>query len=98
MAGVKAEEYLDRMKDKKGVYAADRISYSSCLDAYTKSNAPDAYDNARRLFDSMLELDSSGVPNINPNKVRRLGSEYVVMKVSSEILVFLNPSYHLFFF
>ena len=96
LAGVKAEEYLDRMKDKKGIYAADRISYSSCLDAYTKSNAPDAYDNARRLFDSMLELDSSGVPNINPNKVRRLGSEYVVMKVSSEIFVFLNPSYRLF--
>ena len=92
LAGVKAEEYLNRMKDKKGIYAADRISYSSCIDAYTKSNAPDAYDNARQLFDSMLELDSSGVPNINPNKVRRLGSEYVVINFLSEIFVFLNPS------
>ena len=92
LAGVKAEEYLNRMKDKKGIYAPDRISYSSCIDAYTKSNAPGAYDNARQLFDSMLELDSSGVPNINPNKVRRLGSEYVVIKVLSEIFVFLNPS------
>ena len=70
LAGVKAEAYLDRMKGKEGNFAPDRISYSSCIDAYAKSNTPDAYDHALRLFNTMLELNASGVRGMKPNKVR----------------------------
>lgn len=70
LAGVRAEAYIDRMKGND--VAPDRISYSSCVDAYGKSHAPNAYDNARRIFYEMIELEASGVPRMKPNKVRKM--------------------------
>ena len=95
LAGVRAEAYIDRMKGND--VAPDRISYSSCIDAYGKSHAPDAYENARRLFNEMVELEASGVPRMKPNKVRSRTMCWIYFEGNAPEIVIVLPRYYTIF-
>lgn len=72
-SAARAESVLNKMmtlhESGCGDLSPDNITYSTCIDAYAKSKAPDAFENAQRLFKDLQELDSKGVANMQPNKV-----------------------------